>query len=109
VYYNRLKIGMKLQADPTIQYLQSNGWRRLSYKDLRIDDPYNTYKYFGLPPGPINNPGRSALYAAANPESHNYLYFVADGTGGHSFSANYFQHLKFVKEYRKWLELQKES
>lgn len=109
VYYNRLKIGMKLQADPTIQYLQPNGWRRLSYKDLRVDDPYNTYKYHGLPPGPINNPGRNALIAAANPGSHNYLYFVADGTGGHSFSANYFQHLKFVKEYRKWLEIQKEG
>lgn len=109
VYYNRLRIGMKLQADPTIQYLQPNGWKRLNHKDLKIESPYNTYKYFGLPPGPINNPGREALRAAANPEKHNYFYFVADGTGGHNFANDYSQHLRFVREYRKWLESQKEG
>jgi UPF0755 protein len=109
VYYNRLRIGMKLQADPTIQYLQPNGWKRLNHKDLKIESPYNTYKYFGLPPGPINNPGRDALRATLKPEKHNYLYFVADGTGGHNFANNYSQHLRFVREYRKWLELQKEG
>lgn len=109
VYYNRLKIGMKLQADPTVQYLQPNGWKRLNQSDLKIDSPYNTYKHYGLPPGPINNPGADALYAAMNPEKHNYLYFVADGTGGHNFSNNYFQHLKYVQEYRKWLMAQKEN
>ena len=107
VYYNRLKIGMKLQADPTVQYLQLNGWKRLDYRDLKIDSPYNTYKYFGFPPGPINNPGKNALYAAFNPETHKYLYFVADGSGGHSFASNYSQHLKYVRDYRKWLASQK--
>ncbi|MGB5530799.1 MAG: endolytic transglycosylase MltG, partial [Ignavibacteriaceae bacterium] len=57
VYHNRLRIGMKLQADPTIQYILPGGWRRLTFKDLEMDSPYNTYKYFGLPPGPINSPG----------------------------------------------------
>ncbi len=109
VYLNRLNIGMKLQADPTIQYLQADGWKRLSYKDLKIDSPYNTYKYSGLPPGPINNPGRDALFAAVNPEKHSYLFFVADGDGGHKFAKTYSQHLAFVKDYRKWLAAQKDS
>jgi UPF0755 protein len=109
VYYNRLRIGMKLQADPTVQYLQPNGWKRLNHQDLKLDNPYNTYKYFGLPPGPINNPGRDALRAAFYPEKNNYLFFVADGSGGHSFAKNYSQHLKLVREYRKWLASQKEN
>lgn len=109
VYLNRLRKGMKLQADPTIQYLQKNGWKRLNYLDLKIDSPYNTYKYFGLPPSPINNPGRAALYAAVNPEQHDFLFFVADGQGGHNFAKNYSQHLRFVKEYRLWLKSQQEN
>jgi UPF0755 protein len=109
VYYNRLKIGMKLQADPTIQYLLIDGWRRLTYSDLQINNPYNTYKFSGLPPGPINNPGRDALRAAFNPEQHKFLFFVADGNGGHNFAENYSKHLKFVQAYRSWLETQKES
>jgi len=109
VYYNRLRIGMKLQADPTVQYLQPNGWRRLNHQDLKLDSPYNTYKYFGLPPGPINNPGREALKAAFNPEQNKYLFFVADGSGGHNFAKNYSQHLKLVRDYRKWLASQKEN
>jgi UPF0755 protein len=100
VYYNRLKIGMKLQADPTIQYLQPNGAKRLSFEDLRIKSPYNTYMYGGLPPGPIDNPGKSAIMAAVFPEKHDYLYFVADGKGGHKFSRSYSEHLKNVEEYR---------
>jgi UPF0755 protein len=107
VYHNRLRIGMKLQADPTIQYLQPGGWRHLNHKDLEVDSPYNTYKYFGLPPGPINNPGRDALRAAFNPEKNNYLYFVADGSGGHNFAKNFSQHLRYVRIYRRWLEAQK--
>jgi UPF0755 protein len=107
VYYNRLNLGMKLQADPTVQYLQSNGWKRLNHQDLKMNSPYNTYKYYGLPPGPINNPGGNALLAAVNPEAHRYLYFVADGTGGHRFATNYSQHLKYVRDYRKWLASQK--
>ncbi len=106
VYYNRLRIGMKLQADPTIQFLQPNGWKRLLYKDLRINSPYNTYLYSGLPPGPINNPGKEALLASIFPAEHQYLYFVADGTGGHKFAKTYSEHLKNVRAYREWLKKQ---
>lgn len=109
VYYNRLKLGMKLQADPTVQYVLPGAWRRLNYSDLKIDSPFNTYKYHGLPPAPINNPSRDALYAALFPENHNYLFFVADGNGAHKFSKNYSQHLNFVREYKKWLESQKQN
>ena len=100
VYYNRLKMGMKLQADPTIQYLQPNGSKRLSYEDLKINSPYNTYKYSGLPPGPIDNPGKNAIIAAVYPEKHHYLYFVADGKGGHKFARTFTEHLKNVQLYR---------
>jgi UPF0755 protein len=109
VYFNRLKIGMKLQADPTVQYLQANGWKRLTYDDLKIDNPFNTYKYFGLPPGPINNPSKNALRAAFYPEENKYLFFVANGKGGHNFANNYSQHLKYVQHYRKWLSSIKEG
>lgn len=106
VYHNRLNIGMRLQADPTIQFLLPDGWRRLTYKDLQIESPYNTYKYSGLPPGPINNPGANAIIAALYPEKNNYLYFVADGNGGHRFASTYSEHLKNVSLYRKWLSQQ---
>jgi len=106
VYHNRLRIGMRLQADPTIQYLLPGGWRRLTYQDLNIISPYNTYKYSGLPPGPINNPGKNAIMAALYPEKNNYLYFVANGNGGHRFAKTYSEHLKNVTQYRKWLKRQ---
>ncbi len=107
VYHNRLRIGMKLQADPTIQYLLPGGWRRLLYDDLQIDSPYNTYKYAGLPPGPINNPGKDAILAALYPEKNNYIYFVADGKGKHKFSKTYNEHLRNVREYRRYIQSQK--
>ena len=106
VYHNRLKIGMKLQADPTVQYLLKGGWRRLLHKDLMLNSRYNTYKYAGLPPGPINNPGKDAVLAALYPQKHNYLFFVADGNGGHKFSNSYKEHLKKVNEYRRLLKSQ---
>lgn len=106
VYHNRLNRGMKLQADPTIQYLLPNGWRRLLYKDLEIDSPYNTYKYAGLPPAPINNPGKDAIFAVLYPEQHNYLYFVANGNGGHNFSKTLREHSRNVNNYRRWLRMQ---
>lgn len=106
VYHNRLRIGMKLQADPTIQYVIPGGWKRLTYKDLELDSPYNTYKYFGLPPGPINSPGKAAILAALYPEKNDYLYFVADGTGGHRFGKNLAEHNHNVKNYREWLKKQ---
>lgn len=105
VYHNRLRIGMKLQADPTVQYILKDGWRRLTYKDYEIDSPYNTYKYFGLPPGPINNPGKDAVFAVLYPDANQYLYFVADGKGGHLFGKTYREHLNNVNKYRKWLKL----
>ncbi len=106
VYHNRLKIGMRLQADPTIQYLLPGGWRRLTYKDLEINSPYNTYRYSGLPPGPINNPGKNAILAALYPDKNNYLYFVSDGNGKHRFSRTYSEHLSNVTLYRRWLNQQ---
>jgi UPF0755 protein len=109
VYHNRLRRGMLLQADPTIQYLLKDGWRRLLNKDLQIDSPYNTYKYAGLPPGPINNPGKDAILAALYPEDHKYLYFVADGNGGHKFSKTYSEHLRNVNKYRRWLRSQSKN
>lgn len=102
VYRNRLRIGMKLDADPTIQYilLQREGQkRRVLYADLRTDHPYNTYLRAGLPPGPITNPSKSSLKAAAIPATHDYLYFVADGTGGHAFSRTLAEHNQKAARY----------
>lgn len=102
VYYNRLKKNMKLEADPTVQYLLPGGWKlRLQYDDLKINSPYNTYIYKGLPPGPITNPDVSSIIAAVNPEKHNYIFFVATGEGGHKFTERYEDHLKAVEEYRQ--------
>jgi peptidoglycan lytic transglycosylase G len=93
VYTNRLDIGMKLDADPTIQYALGE-WRELSLDDLKLDSPYNTYLYPGLPPTPIANPGAAALEGAAKPATVPYFYFVAksDGTGGHAFSVTIEEH-----------------
>ncbi len=104
VYYNRLKHGMKLQADPTIEFAKKGKWVRLNNNDLQIKSPYNTYKYAGLPPGPINNPDRAAIMAALFPDKNNYLYFVANGIGGHHFSTSYQEHLRNADKYRKWLD-----
>ncbi len=103
VYYNRLKKGMKLQADPTVEFAKKGKWVRLNYKDLQIKSPYNTYKYEGLPPGPINNPDKSAILATLYPDKNNYLYFVANGNGGHHFSTNFQDHLKNANKYRQHL------
>ncbi|HNW61064.1 MAG TPA: endolytic transglycosylase MltG [bacterium] len=94
VYHNRLRLGIPLQADPTIQYLLPDGPRHLLFRDLEIDSPYNTYRHRGLPPGPIANPGKAAILAAVRPEATDYLFFVADTYGGHTFSSNYRGHLK---------------
>jgi UPF0755 protein len=101
VYWNRLRKGMKLEADPTIQYILNGRPRRLAYRDLKIDHPYNTYRRVGLPPGPVNNPGRASILAALYPESHRFLFFVADGKGGHRFAATYAEHMKNVRAYRR--------
>ena len=101
VYYNRLRRGMLLQADPTIQFIIPDGPRRLLYRDLSINSPYNTYMYAGLPPGPVNNPGEASIIAALYPESHDYYYFVADGSGGHRFSRTIEEHNRAVAAYRR--------
>lgn len=101
VYWNRIRKRMKLEADPTVQYILPNGPRRLLYEDLRLDSPYNTYRNYGLPPGPINSPGRSAIVATLYPSSHDYLFFVATGTGGHRFSSTYEDHMRAVRSFRK--------
>jgi UPF0755 protein len=99
VYHNRLGLGMPLQADPTIQYIIPDGPRRLLHRDLEIDSPYNTYLYPGLPPGPISNPGKKAILAALYPAESSYLYFVADGTGGHTFSEHHSEHLQAKRKF----------
>ncbi len=105
VFINRLKKGMRLQTDPTVIYALTEGemsfGRSLRKKDLSIDSPFNTYKYYGLPPGPICNPGKEAIFAAVNPESSDFLYFVADGKGGHSFAKSLGEHNRNVRNWVK--------
>ncbi len=104
VFVNRLKLKMKLQSDPTIIYGLAGGKGNLGHpiteSEKRQPTPYNTYIVDGLPPGPICNPGRASLEAAANPARTKELYFVADGSGGHVFSENYDQHQKNVDRLR---------
>lgn len=106
VYHNRLRRSMLLQADPTVIYALGGLDRELWYRDLEIDSPYNTYKYKGLPPGPINNPGLHAIKAALNPEGTDYLYFVADGEGRHVFSRTLKEHNRAKSAYKKKLREQ---
>ena len=96
VIWNRLRLGMPLQIDATVQYALPEYKEQLTYEDLKVQSPYNTYLHTGLPPTPICNPGAAALRAAAHPAAVDYLYYVArnDGSGGHYFSANYAQFLK---------------
>jgi UPF0755 protein len=101
VYHNRLRKGMRLEADPTIQFILEDGPRRVHYSDLKSDHPYNTYRIKGLPPGPVNNPGKASIIAALFPSKHEYLFFVANGEGGHWFSKNYADHIRSVWKYRR--------
>lgn len=109
VYLNRIRRGMKLQADPTLQYVIPDGPRRLLSADLHLDSPFNTYRYAGLPPTPINNPGRASIDAAIHPDTNDYLYFVAraDGSGRHTFSRNGAEHQSAVSGYRKRVDAQR--
>jgi UPF0755 protein len=103
VFHNRLKIGMKLDCDPTVVYAlkRQGAYRgRLLLKDLQFPSPYNTYLHAGLPPGPISNPGLASLDAALNPAAERYLYFVARGDGTHRFSRTLGEHLDAVKKFR---------
>jgi UPF0755 protein len=104
VYLNRLRIGMKLQADPTVNFALDE-WRALSYDDLQVASPYNTYAHAGLPPGPICIPGPASVKAVLEPENHSFLYFVAkgDGSGVHRFSADFNGHLANIALRKKEL------
>jgi len=102
VYWNRLRKGMRLQADPTIQYLIPGPPRRVLNRDLEIDSPYNTYRYAGLPPGPVNNPGIKSILAALYPAKAGYLYFVARGDGSHIFSYTLEQHSAAKREFDRY-------
>lgn len=100
VIQNRLEKGMLLQIDATVLYiLGDNDKKEVYYEDLKIDSPYNTYLYPGLPPAPIACPGKAAIEAALNPEPHDYLYYVARGDGSHEFNRTYEAHLQAKAKY----------
>jgi UPF0755 protein len=105
IFLNRLKAGMRLQADPTVIYALTLGkgtlGRTLIHADLNIDSPYNSYRYEGLPPTPIACPGRTALHAALHPDPTSALYFVADGSGGHVFADRLDDHNRNVAKLRQ--------
>lgn len=103
VFYNRLKARMPLGSDPTVEY--ALGWKQgskgLSFKDVKVDSPYNTYRNAGLPPGPIANPGLASLKATLNPQETSMLYFVARGDGTHVFTRTYAEHLSAQRRIRQ--------
>ncbi|MCH8535097.1 MAG: endolytic transglycosylase MltG, partial [Flavobacteriaceae bacterium] len=116
VYINRLKANMKLQADPTLIFALKESTqnfdtivRRVLNKDKLIESQFNTYKYAGLPPGPIAMPDISSIEAVLNYDNHDYYYFVADikNPGYHKFAKNLRQHNQYANEYRQWINQQK--
>ena len=107
VYYNRLRRGMRLQADPTIQYALGHHVGRVLYKDLEVESPYNTYIHKGLPPGPVASPGAASLAAAANPANVPYLYFVASKDGHHEFRMTLDEHTTAIRQIRATMPAKK--
>ena len=111
VFLKRLRLGMRLEADPTVQYavaadpasVASFGWwkKGLTESDLQVDSPYNTYANAGLPPGPIASPGQASIEAAARPTETDYLYFVARPDGSHAFARTLAEHLRNVEQYQR--------
>ncbi len=111
VYLNRLRRGIRLQADPTVVYVLTDGYgdmrgQPLLRGHLKIDSPYNTYRHSGLPPAPIANVGMHAIRAVLEPAKTKYLYFVADGRGGHRFSVDYDAH---IKNHADWREIKRQN
>lgn len=100
VFHNRLEINMKLQSCATVQYVLGEVKENLTTEDTRIESPYNTYLYEGLPPGPIASPGIESIKAALYPDDTDYIYFVAKGDGSHAFADNYDDFLKYKRQYR---------
>jgi UPF0755 protein len=101
VYWNRVKKGMLLQADPTVQYALPQHVDRVYYKDLEVESQYNTYKYIGLPPGPIASPGEASIAAALAPADVPYLFFVARADGGHEFRTTFAQHQQAIADIKR--------
>jgi UPF0755 protein len=112
VYHNRLRIGMKLDADPTVQFIvmeREGQKRRLLYEDYGFQHPFNTYIYAGLPPAPITNPSPSSMRAAVNPADHDYMYFVAKGDGTHQFSRTLAEHNRAARQYHDLMRERREA
>jgi UPF0755 protein len=107
LYWNRLRIGMRLQADPTVNYAIGER-RRLFNSDYLVNHPYNTYRINGLPPGPLNNPRISSIEAALYPESHNFFFMVATPDGYHTFTRTYDEHLRESRKWTNWLREQRQ-
>ena len=111
VYLNRYRKGMKLQADPTVAFCYNYELDRILRKHLKVDSPYNTYKYVGLPPAPINVPPKACLEAVLNPDKHGYMYFCAspafDGT--HRFASTFSEHKKNAREFQRALTKRNEE
>ena len=101
VYWNRVKKGMKLQADPTVQFALPEHVERVFFKDLEVDSKYNTYRYAGLPPGPIASPGEASIIAALNPANVPYLYFVAHPDGHHEFRTTFAEHERAIVDVKR--------
>ncbi|MCH7759943.1 endolytic transglycosylase MltG [candidate division TA06 bacterium] len=108
VLYNRLKLNMPLQCDATVQYALPQWKSRLTYKDLKVNSPYNTYLHRGLPPGPICNPSQASIHAALFPDSVDFLYYVATPKGSHIFSRTHTEHIRAKRRAKKeWAQLMK--
>ena len=105
VYLNRYRIGMKLQADPTVAFCFDYKLNRILHRHMEVDSPYNTYKHVGLPPAPINVPPKACLDAVLNPDKHGYIYFCASAAfdGTHKFAVTYNEHLKNAREFQRAL------
>jgi len=106
VFYNRLRKGLPLQCDPTVQYaleLEGHHTKNVRPADLHVDSLYNTYEHPGLPPGPIANPGEASIRAAMEPTQTEYMYFVANDQGGHFFAKTLAEHNRNVARYRHLL------